>query len=374
VARVVLHIGTHKTGSTTIQDTLFHNRDLLRRRGIVYPRIGPFAPHHHLTTAWIDLPERYRGRRPARENWATIVKAWAGDARTVIVSSEEFSRMRPKAVDLAELRRIVEPFDRKRMVCVLRNQLGYMQSIYLQVIKDNPFVPFDAYVAQCLRTGYATGLALDYNDLLDRMLGGFALSETVWLPYERAAQAGGLVAQFLAALDLPVEAQELAPLPGGDSNVSPDPLVLWMARQLAGPGEPALRHLGRARALLASELGPSVRTTLFTRDQASAVAEAFAPATPASRRGSARRHRLRDRAPRPASRDRVPRRARPPGLLRLAAEGRTAGCRRAASPRLPARLPRFPRRAPADGCRDRRRPKARSCAGRWSGSGASRRA
>ena len=57
---------------------------------------------------------------------------------TVLVSSEEFSRSRPSAVDMRELRRSrrrLRPPD--RVVCVLRNQLAYLQSIYLQVTKGS---------------------------------------------------------------------------------------------------------------------------------------------------------------------------------------------------------------------------------------------
>ena len=114
MSEIIIHIGTHKTGTTTIQDTLFHNRKLLKARGVVYPRIGLIAPHHNLVTRWIDLPLQFRARRSALANWESLARAWAGGDETLLLSSEEFSRMQP-AVDFRELRGLVDAFDRRRI-------------------------------------------------------------------------------------------------------------------------------------------------------------------------------------------------------------------------------------------------------------------
>ena len=38
--RLILHAGTHKTGTTSIQKVLADNRDWLRERGLIYPDGG----------------------------------------------------------------------------------------------------------------------------------------------------------------------------------------------------------------------------------------------------------------------------------------------------------------------------------------------
>jgi len=275
MSEIIIHAGTHKTGSTTIQDTLFYNRRLLRQRGVVYPRVGQIAPHHNLVTEWVDLPPQYRARRSARENWATLARAWGGGEQTVLVSSEEFSRLQP-AVDFRSLRAFTDAFDRRRLACVFRSQLGYIQSIYLQVTKGQAFVDFDYFVRQCLVLGYATGLPLDYNLLLDRMLAGFAPDELVPLSYEASVRGeGGLLGAFCRKLALPVAAEELAPLPGGHSNVSPAPLALWLANQRAAPGVATAQEVARAGQVVADALGEGVRTTLFTRAQVGRIRRHF---------------------------------------------------------------------------------------------------
>ena len=275
MSEIIIHIGTHKTGTTTIQDTLFHNRQLLAAHGVVYPRIGLMAPHHTLATHWIDLPAQFRARRPAAASWATLARAYAGSDKTVLISSEEFSRQQPVPVDFRELRGFVEGFGRKRIACAFRNQLGYLQSIYVQVTKSQAFVDFDYFFGQCMRWRYATGLALDYNVLLDQILAGFGRDEVILIPYERAIAEDGLVASFCRKLGLPVESAALEPLPAGDSNVSPTALALWLANQAAAPGVATARQVALAGQVLERALGKGARTTLYTRGQVARLRRTF---------------------------------------------------------------------------------------------------
>ena len=193
----------------------------------------------------------------------------------MLLSSEEFSRLQPTAVDFRELRDLIADFDRRRVACVIRNQLGYIQSIYVQVTKGQTFVDFDYFVSQCVRSKYATGLALDYNLLLDHMLAGFAPGELALIPYEASVAGEGLVAAFCRKLELPVTGAELAPLPAGNSNVSPTPLALWLANQAAAPRVAGGRLIGLAEEMLAEALGPGARSTLYTRGQVARLRRTF---------------------------------------------------------------------------------------------------
>ncbi len=38
--KIIFHLGTFKTGSSSIQNTLWANRKLLRKQGILYPKTG----------------------------------------------------------------------------------------------------------------------------------------------------------------------------------------------------------------------------------------------------------------------------------------------------------------------------------------------
>lgn len=52
--KAIIHIGTLKTGSTSIQNSLFSNRELLLKKGVIYPDIGSHFQHWGLFTAFMD--------------------------------------------------------------------------------------------------------------------------------------------------------------------------------------------------------------------------------------------------------------------------------------------------------------------------------
>jgi hypothetical protein len=274
MSRIILHVGTHKTATTTVQDSMALNRALLARRGIVFPAIGPSAGHHALATRWIALPERYCDSRPALDSWRALADRHAGGTDTVFLSSEEFSRNQPARVDMRELAGLLAGFSRRTVVCTLRNQLAYLQSIYLQITRDARGPTVEAFLNQALRTDHATGVMLDYGALYDRLLSGFAPDEIVFVSYEAAVRdPRGVVAHLLERVGLPGAAEGFAPLPG-DSNVSAEPLASWAANQIAAPA-PA-RLVAQSREALAEVFG-AARTTIYSRPEVAAVAAHFAP-------------------------------------------------------------------------------------------------
>ncbi len=89
--RVILHVGTPKTGTSFVQDILFRNADELRRLGVLYPADRPDG--HFL--AALDLMELPWGGLEAQavgawDRLAADVRAW--DGHTVVVSHEILGR------------------------------------------------------------------------------------------------------------------------------------------------------------------------------------------------------------------------------------------------------------------------------------------
>ena len=85
--RVILHVGTPKTGTSFVQDILFRNREQLRAQGVLYPADREDA--HFL--AALDLMELPWGGLEAQavgawDRLAAQVRAWEG--HTVVVSHE----------------------------------------------------------------------------------------------------------------------------------------------------------------------------------------------------------------------------------------------------------------------------------------------
>lgn len=277
MSRIVIHIGTHKTATTHIQDTFFRNRALLKRHGVIFPRIGHTRGQHGLASAWIRLPFPY-GIRDARRAWARLARTQADSDRTVFVSSEELSRLRPTRVDMTELRNLVDPFDEVRIVCTLRNQASFIQSVYQQVSDDRNPGGWPGYLAGALERRLIEGLALDYNTLYRHMRSGFAADEIRLLSYDAARkQPGGLVGAMLDILGAELTADSLEPWEDRNSNVSPPALATFAANTTAMPDHAPPRLVRAMAQSLAATIGPDRRSTIFTRAEAQQVTDMFQP-------------------------------------------------------------------------------------------------
>ncbi len=84
--KVILHVGAPKTGTSFLQDRLFHNPDVLAAQGILYPADRPDAQF----LAALDLMQLTWGglEKQAGGAWSRLAGAVRGWAGTAIVSHE----------------------------------------------------------------------------------------------------------------------------------------------------------------------------------------------------------------------------------------------------------------------------------------------
>lgn len=278
MARLILHIGTHKTATTTIQNTFAANRALLARHRLIYPELGRVAGHHGLAMQWLPLPAVYELPGGTAANWARVA-ALAREGGTVFLSSEEFSRGQPlPRVDLHDLRRRLAPFDQVEVLCTLRDQLSYLQSIYLEVSKKHVPPPWPTFLASSLASGYGAGLFLDFNALDDFLRGAFARAEIRYLDFATSQAApGGILGEVLRQTGVGLAPGDLRPVDNGAANVSPDPLAAWAANQIASPYPTPPDLVALAEATLREDLPEGMRTTVYTRAEEGRLLAHFAP-------------------------------------------------------------------------------------------------
>ena len=136
---LILHIGSAKTGTTSIQHFLAHNRQALLERGFVVPTFLGVGPNHR----WLPLlaqdggtvdgfatrqglhtsPQRLRDRLAAKR--MELEQAAAATADTTWIISSEQLHSRLSTVDLLRLRRLLEPlFAEIRVVVYVRQPLS----------------------------------------------------------------------------------------------------------------------------------------------------------------------------------------------------------------------------------------------------------
>lgn len=284
MARVVLHVGSHKTGSTAIQHALAENRALLASHGLIYPFLQHSEPAHHgLMTRWNPDLAQYRPKDGAEAAWRDIARRHARSPGTLVLSSEEFSRAHgAHATDFAWIRDALAEFESIDVVCLLRDQISFVQSAYLQHCKkvarpagrERRLSPWDRYVQRALGVGTASGLTLDYNLLYDRLLEVFAPERIHLIPYARAqARPQGVVAAVLERAGCALDPARLTVSSGGRLNVTSDPLSVWAAAQVSAPYAPPDSLVERAREIVGRlQDGP---TTLYTQQETRAMKKRF---------------------------------------------------------------------------------------------------
>lgn len=195
-----LHIGTHKTGTTSIQVALSKHRDQLAVRDFLYPRSGIPEPHfgHH------DIAgEIYNGPSNLAdcENINALLDEIRSTDRDVILSAEGFGfAIHHRERFAAFLQRLRQFTPRIVFVVYFRDQVSYTRSLYFTLLTIGYHETFDTYVStilheQTVRIRKAI-FNLRYSDVIDLLPAGDEIEITV-RPYASVA-----VTDFLSILGL----------------------------------------------------------------------------------------------------------------------------------------------------------------------------
>ena len=277
MAKLVLHIGAHKTGTSYLQSLFYHNHDLLRSHGVFYPKTGPNLAHHALAAVWIpvsDVPERFFGAAGPVGLWDKLIAEYAPLDGTVFLSAENFSRSAPKAVDMADLAKRLAPFESVQVVYTLRAQTEMMTSLWVQVAKNRKAPSLHSYIDKALNQGMGGGIPLDYNVIYDQLLQGFAPEQITLLDYATFRRTkGGIEQVFLDILGCNLSAADLKPAPVRQANISPDALAQYAASRITKGTVPPPELVERLTGLIRPT--PETPTSLLTRTEYTAVNRRF---------------------------------------------------------------------------------------------------
>ena len=148
--KLLLHIGSHKTASTSIQHFCALNRDLLKSYGCLYPKNKDSAYVFNFLAAQLAFGKGDLTKRYLQE---VRTKAEREKCHTVIISAESFYAMTWFFLDIQgkqyegdywqnearlikELSKCCEGYDEVGVVCYLRPQDDYAASLYNQFVKN----------------------------------------------------------------------------------------------------------------------------------------------------------------------------------------------------------------------------------------------
>lgn len=279
MARLLLHIGAHKTATTYLQRCFYRNRKLLEEFDIHYPDIGPNPAHHILTAPWIqngDIPDSFFGEGGPEGMWNRFISNYAHRSGIVFLSGEPFSRMKPQRVDMGELSARLSAFEDVRIIYTARRQTELIQSIWLQKIKTKIDGDLVEFINHACSKFMATGVPVDHRIIYEHVLTGFAPQQVTILDYERVrCSPGGVLQTFLDLIGCDLKAEQMDIVGDRQSNISPDPLGMYVYSQLTSKEKPNKGEL--ARVVAAIKQKHSAPTTIYTREDYARICHTFAP-------------------------------------------------------------------------------------------------
>jgi hypothetical protein len=168
--RCFLHIGTHKTGTTAIQEQLNNHRDHLAQRGFLYPKTGipdKHAGHHNI--AW-----QLRGDHRFKPEFGTLDDLFLEIDKSehdIILSSEDFECTADKLGSF--ISKLEQHGCKVAVVIYFRDQLTYCRSLYIELISVGYVRTFDHFLSEVVEhkmVGWREWVfAFDYRGLLSQL-------------------------------------------------------------------------------------------------------------------------------------------------------------------------------------------------------------
>lgn len=230
MAKIYLHIGMNKTGSSAIQSYMHKNRPVLKNIGVLWPETGLGRDgqgegyHYGLSSALgfaggraepADASERQALRDALDEEIA------AAGARSVVLSSEFFVLRR----DHEPLASFFEGLD-VHVVVYLRRHDTWWPSLFAQAIKTSANPPWQRNFRSYQQLQAKNrGQYFVFGELLDAMADLFGQENVSACPYEDGQIEPDLVTHFLKEIGEP-QAADLIPPQKDRVNTSLSPRSL----------------------------------------------------------------------------------------------------------------------------------------------------
>lgn len=196
--KIILHIGLHKTGTTTIQNVLYENRDfLLRQEGILYPSLAPNLSTP-LRTIFLNNPQEHASNKMAdftseeiaalQENYLDTLEREISSSEwdTLLLSAEGVSNL--STLELAKLREWGEKYASNWtiLVCV-RHPVEWARSVIQQSLRRG----------DTLQQLYEEPPVSPYRIKISRFISAFSRESVRVFDFETAIRSdGGIVGAF----------------------------------------------------------------------------------------------------------------------------------------------------------------------------------
>lgn len=217
--QLYIHIGFHKTGSSSLQETIFEQREILLEKGLCYPAPLENYPSH-ADLAWVLNPELPKWARLSYQKNQIIehYKHTLGESECekILLSSEDFSIFDYSLDDLIRVHSLFKDYNPK-IICYFRRPINLIISMYCHAVYEGvTFSSVSEYLAQEVDL-----YALDYSARLDNWCVAFGAENVMVGQYEDLVTKSSVYLDIMEKMG--VEPTNTVPKV---ANVSPNVLLL----------------------------------------------------------------------------------------------------------------------------------------------------
>ena len=246
--RLILHIGTHKTATTSIQRFLRQHHTALAERGVFYPDYSlvnrkPHYAHLGMVNALSGRHQNYS--RELAETFFAKVRERMVDYDTTIISGEPFYRHVENAPEddayyepehywplrNAYIERVRDVFGEAEVVVVFRRQAEYAQSLYQEHVKVTRYRGnFQQFLKEFWYHFVFAEQAAAWNSVFPGLKA---------MSFDMLNATGDAVGEFCRLLELPID--NLDRLPRANEGLPVDMVVLNRMLHRSSEGRESLR-------------------------------------------------------------------------------------------------------------------------------------
>ena len=220
--KVVLHIGTEKTGTTALQKFLSANKSLLAKSGIAPVHGKGIANCVDLAACCLEYSdkgliseqgvrdkdefEHYRASVTA--HYQKVLGRLPRGARVVVLSSEHFHSRLKTVEDIARLRSLLEPFaERFAISCYVRPQVELVSSLYSTYLRGGGTANLKLFSRQYLQPD---NHYCNYSAMLRKWAAVFDDAEIRVKEFDKKKlREGNIIVDFLDQLAVAVGKQDV---------------------------------------------------------------------------------------------------------------------------------------------------------------------
>ncbi len=194
---IYLHIGTHKTGTTSLQKFLFDNREVLKNKDFLYPLTGTSRHsriRHNNLFVQLTNHKSYEPFEPQAGGWEELItEIESSKCQNIILSSEDFCHLDSFPTKITAIKDYLSSYEVK-IIIYLRNQPDYFKShYYTEVQLGDCWKYFEEYFIDKQRRGY-------YYERLEPWKKSFGVENIIVKLYDDPEIKNNLIKYFLKTI------------------------------------------------------------------------------------------------------------------------------------------------------------------------------